>query len=190
MIEHHKKALQEAREQAAEEAMTRLADVLLGLKPVDELVKSTIPSPRQPKTPEPPPSSRKEKAKSPPKKKRPPNETKYETVTAESVTPAPKVTPKTEDHEDDDLQISVGEAWIETALCTTCNECTNLNNQIFKYNEEKQAYVADPKAGTFAEIVQAAELCPAGIIHPGAPQHPNEPGLEALIKRATPFNAE
>jgi ferredoxin len=80
------------------------------------------------------------------------------------------------------------EAWIETALCTTCNECTQLNKNIFKYNADKQAYVANPRGGPFADIVKAAENCPAAIIHPGTPQNPNEENLEEWIKRAKPFN--
>jgi len=80
------------------------------------------------------------------------------------------------------------EPYIETARCTTCNECTNLNNRLFKYNESKQAYIADPKAGTFKEIVMAAERCPAGIIHPGTPLNKGEKELDKWVKRAEPFN--
>ena len=58
---------------------------------------------------------------------------------------------------------------------------------MFKYNDDKLAYIADGKAGPFAHLVAAAEACPVGIIHPGAPQDPSEPGLEALIERAKPF---
>lgn len=80
------------------------------------------------------------------------------------------------------------EAWIETARCTSCNECTNLNPRLFAYDENKQAYVKDVHAGTFAQLVQAAERCPAGIIHPGEPVNPKEKDLEKWIKRAEPFN--
>ena len=81
----------------------------------------------------------------------------------------------------------VMEPWIETELCTSCDECTRLNPQMFKYNENKQAYIADPRAGTFQEIVKAAERCTARIIHPGAPLDPDEPDLEKWVKRAEPF---
>ncbi|HUG39569.1 MAG TPA: 4Fe-4S binding protein, partial [Longimicrobiales bacterium] len=80
------------------------------------------------------------------------------------------------------------EPYIESARCTTCNECTNLNNRLFKYNDAKQAYIADPKAGTFAELVMAAERCPAAIIHPGTPLNPKEKDLGKWVKRAEPFN--
>ena len=82
---------------------------------------------------------------------------------------------------------SSDDPWIETARCTTCNECTQLNDRMFGYNENKQAYIRDPDAGTYRELVQAAETCQVAIIHPGKPRNPNEPGLEELLKRAEPF---
>jgi len=78
--------------------------------------------------------------------------------------------------------------FIDTELCTTCNECTNLNPKMFMYNADKKAYIADPHAGTFKQMVQAAERCTARIIHPGTPLDPDEPDLDALIARAKPFN--
>lgn len=78
--------------------------------------------------------------------------------------------------------------YIETARCTTCNECTNLNPRMFAYNEEKQAYITDPDAGTFRQLVEAAEGCQVSIIHPGKPRNPKEPGLDDLIERAKAFN--
>jgi len=80
------------------------------------------------------------------------------------------------------------EAYIETPRCTSCNDCTNLNNRMFGYDGNKQAVVKDVHAGTFAQLVQAAEKCPAGIIHPGDPVNPKEKDLEKWIKRAEPFN--
>ncbi|HUH13402.1 MAG TPA: 2-oxoacid:acceptor oxidoreductase family protein, partial [Longimicrobiales bacterium] len=38
------------------------------------------------------------------------------------------------EEEDDGLAM---EPWIETARCTSCNECTNLNNRMFAYDENK-----------------------------------------------------
>ncbi len=77
--------------------------------------------------------------------------------------------------------------YIETARCSTCNECTMINDKMFAYNENKQAYIKDPRAGTYAQLVEAAESCQLGIIHPGKPLNPNEPGLAELIQRAEPF---
>lgn len=80
------------------------------------------------------------------------------------------------------------EPWIDTPLCTSCNDCTSLNPRLFVYNDEKQATLGNIKAGTFAELVRAAEICPAHCIHPGKPWNPNEADLDALIARAAPFN--
>jgi pyruvate-ferredoxin/flavodoxin oxidoreductase len=82
----------------------------------------------------------------------------------------------------------VMEPYIETARCTSCNECININKKLFAYNDAKQAYIKDPKAGTFAELVQAAERCTAKIIHPGTPLNPKERDIEKWIERAKPFN--
>jgi hypothetical protein len=82
---------------------------------------------------------------------------------------------------------SPNEAWIESIRCTTCNECTELNDRLFAYDGEMRAYIADPDAGTFRELVEAAETCQVAIIHPGKPRNPDEAGLEELIKRAEPF---
>ncbi len=79
------------------------------------------------------------------------------------------------------------EPYIETARCTTCNECIHINNRMFAYDENKQAYIADASAGTFKELVQAAERCTARIIHPGDPLNPEEPDLEKWIERAQAF---
>jgi pyruvate-ferredoxin/flavodoxin oxidoreductase len=79
------------------------------------------------------------------------------------------------------------EAFIESARCTTCNECTNLNSRLFGYNAEKQAYIKDAKAGTFAQLVTAAERCPVGIIHPGSPLNPKEKDLAKWVERARKF---
>ncbi len=95
---------------------------------------------------------------------------------------------KPAEEEEKEEVAEIVEPYIDTPLCTTCNECTNLNSRMFAYNENKQAYIKDAKAGTFKELVKAAEKCPARIIHPGKPKNPNEPGLEKLIKRAEPFN--
>lgn len=82
---------------------------------------------------------------------------------------------------------STDEAYIETPRCSTCNECVQLNGKMFAYDGNKQAYIADPSAGTFAQLVEAAENCQVSIIHPGKPRNPNEPGLEELLKRAELF---
>jgi pyruvate-ferredoxin/flavodoxin oxidoreductase len=80
------------------------------------------------------------------------------------------------------------EAYIDSVRCTSCNECTNLNNRMFAYNADKQAYVKDVTAGTFQQLVVAAERCPVSIIHPGSPLNPKEKDLPKWMKRAEKFN--
>jgi ferredoxin len=80
------------------------------------------------------------------------------------------------------------EPWIDSVRCSTCNDCVNLNPLLFVYNENKQARIGNAQAGTYAQIVAAAEKCPSRCIHPGKPMNPAEPGLDALIARAQPFN--
>jgi len=73
-------------------------------------------------------------------------------------------------------------------MCTTCNECIEKNKQMFKYNGDKMAYIADASAGSFRQLVEAAEACPVGIIHPGTPLNQNEDDLPELIERAKEFS--
>jgi len=79
------------------------------------------------------------------------------------------------------------DAWIETSRCPSCNECQNINDRMFAYNDNKQAYIKDITAGTYRQLVEAAEACQVAIIHPGKPRDPSEPGLDELIERAKPF---
>jgi ferredoxin len=118
-------------------------------------------------------------------------------TSAVSSRPAPKVIPGTDAKnkaevetpvtEEDDSMLS-NDPYIDTALCTSCNECTDLNGIMFKYNTDKMAFIADPRAGTFSELVKAAELCPVGVIHPGSPLNPSEANLDSLVIRAEKFN--
>jgi hypothetical protein len=82
---------------------------------------------------------------------------------------------------------SPDEAYIETARCTSCNECTQINDKMFGYDANKQASIINLDAGTYRQLVEAAENCQISIIHPGKPRNPNEPGLDELMKRAEPF---
>ncbi len=72
--------------------------------------------------------------------------------------------------------------------CTGCGECVLINPKIFAWNDKKQAYIKDPKAGPFKDIVKAAEKCAARCIRPGLPADKSEKGVEKLIKRAEKFN--
>ncbi|MDH5600646.1 MAG: 2-oxoacid:acceptor oxidoreductase family protein [Gammaproteobacteria bacterium] len=88
---------------------------------------------------------------------------------------------------EDDAATDYEPVWIETPECTACDECTDLNPNIFAYNENKQAIVVNPKGGPFIDIVKAAEKCTAEVIHPGTPYNLNEPGIDNLIKRAEKY---
>ncbi|CAD5375067.1 conserved hypothetical protein [Rubrivivax sp. A210] len=79
------------------------------------------------------------------------------------------------------------EAWIDTPRCPSCNECQLINDRMFGYDERKQAFIKDLAAGSYRQLVEAAESCQVAIIHPGKPRDPNEPGLEELLARAEPF---
>jgi len=78
--------------------------------------------------------------------------------------------------------------WIDSPQCSACDECVNLNPKMFAYDDRKHAYIKDPKAGPYKDLVRAAEKCTAQIIHPGTPLNPNEKDLDKLMKRAAKYN--
>lgn len=100
-------------------------------------------------------------------------------VRATAAAPAAEAAPEPERNPD--------EPYIETERCSTCNECTQINNKMFAYNGNQQAYIADVNAGTYAQLVEAAESCQVAVIHPGKPRNSNEAGVAELLKRAEAF---
>ncbi|WP_455374878.1 2-oxoacid:acceptor oxidoreductase family protein [Kaarinaea lacus] len=78
--------------------------------------------------------------------------------------------------------------WLDTEDCTACDECTNINPEMFAYNENGKAYIQDPLAGTYQELVRAAERCTAKVIHPGLPANPDAKDMAKWIKRGEKFN--
>jgi ferredoxin len=78
----------------------------------------------------------------------------------------------------------VEEGYIDSPLCTSCHDCINMNPRMFQYDANKQATLADPSAGTYAELVKAAEACPARCIHPGLPQPGDSTATAQLVERA------
>lgn len=76
---------------------------------------------------------------------------------------------------------------IDTEDCAACGECIEINGSIFGWNGDNLAEIKDPKGGPYADIVKAAEACPARVIHPGTPANPGEAGAADLIKRAEPY---
>lgn len=101
-----------------------------------------------------------------------------------AATAAPSASPANGAADDDVAE----DAWIDSVLCTSCNDCINLNGRLFVYNANKQATIGDVTAGTYAELVTAAEKCPSRCIHPGRPVNPAEPGLDELVRRAAKFH--
>ncbi|OOZ39417.1 pyruvate decarboxylase [Solemya pervernicosa gill symbiont] len=102
-------------------------------------------------------------------------ETEVETATEETVV-------------EEEENVSFSDPWIDSELCTTCNDCLDINPLLYVYNENNQAYLTETDTATYAQLVEGAEICPSKCIHPGLPQNPNEAGMEELIKRAAPFN--
>jgi ferredoxin len=99
---------------------------------------------------------------------------------SEPLSPTPQPEPKP-------AHISPEDAYIETLRCSSCNDCIHLNDKMFAYDDNQQAYIKDVNAGTYRQLVEAAESCQLSIIHPGQPLNPDEDGLDDLIKRAEPF---
>jgi pyruvate-ferredoxin/flavodoxin oxidoreductase len=77
--------------------------------------------------------------------------------------------------------------WIDSASCTSCDECIAINPKIFAYDDKKKAFVKDPRGGPFKDIVRAAEKCTGMCIHPGSPADSGEKDLDKLVKRAAKF---
>ncbi|MBK8977402.1 MAG: 2-oxoacid:acceptor oxidoreductase family protein [Planctomycetes bacterium] len=78
--------------------------------------------------------------------------------------------------------------WIDSAECTACDECIKINGKMFAYDGSKKAFIKDPDAGPYKDLVKAAERCTARVIHPGLPRNPSEKDLDKLVKRAEKYN--
>lgn len=88
---------------------------------------------------------------------------------------------------DGEQDVLAEDPWIDSGLCTSCNECTNLNGRMFRYNANKQAELVDRSAGTFEQVVKAAEKCTARCIHVGTPPENDPTVTDALRARAAKF---
>jgi ferredoxin len=161
LVEEHEQALELARSAAARESMERLASVLLRSDgPPMTALAAAAPAvvSEAPVAPAPPPA-----VEAPP-------------VETSEAAPA---------EEEDELPAA--EAWVDSALCTSCNDCMKINDRMFKYNDDKQAYLADVEAGNFEVLVKAAEACPANCIHPGSPRPGDTSATPELIERAAAY---
>ncbi len=76
---------------------------------------------------------------------------------------------------------------IDSEKCSTCEECVNINPNIFAYDHRKKAYIKDPHGGPYKHLVRAAEKCSEKIIHPGYPADRSEKGVARLIEKARKF---
>ena len=160
LLKEHEEQLESARSEAAGEAMGQLVDVLMGAD-LSGMVAGGSTLATMPAAA--------------------PVETKAPAEDA-----AAEAEPEVEQEAEEEL--SFDEPWLDTAMCTTCDDCMAINKMMFVYNDDKQAIIRDANAGPFADLVAAAEICPAKCIHPGKPLDSNEPGLDDLIARAAPFN--
>ncbi|HJK95997.1 MAG TPA: ferredoxin, partial [Polyangiaceae bacterium LLY-WYZ-14_1] len=78
--------------------------------------------------------------------------------------------------------------WIDSDDCTSCDECIQINAKMFAYDDRKKAYLKDPTAGPYRDLVKAAERCTARVIHPGLPSDQSEKDIEKWIRRGEKFN--
>lgn len=78
--------------------------------------------------------------------------------------------------------------WLETSECTSCDECIKLNPNIFAYNDDKKAYIKNPKGGPYQDLVKAAEKCTASVIHPGLPADRSAKDIDKWIARGEKYN--
>lgn len=78
--------------------------------------------------------------------------------------------------------------WLETEECSSCDECTKLNPNIFEYNADNKAFIKNPDGGPYSDLVKAAEKCTAGVIHPGLPADRSAADIDKWIARGEKFN--
>ncbi|HJN96249.1 MAG: hypothetical protein CMQ15_12265 [Gammaproteobacteria bacterium] len=164
LIKAHEEIVQQIQSESTGDVMARLTNVLIGLDLSSDSLTATASAPASVSAP---PAAAAEQPE---------------------VIDSPDAAAEVVQEEDDEEDVSFDEPWIDSIFCTTCDDCLNLNKQMFVYNDDRQAIIADPKAGPYADLVEAAELCPARCIHPGKPLDASEPGLDDLIARAEPFN--
>ncbi len=154
----HAAEVERVRTEAAGEAMNRLARVLMDL--------DAVPAAGQPARPD-----RAEQAQEIPP------ETVEEAVATEDDT-----------GDEDEADVSFDDPYVDSVLCTSCQECILINPRLFKYDANKQAFITDPTLGTFEELVLSAEKCPTRCIHPGSPAVGDESANDGLVARAAKFN--
>lgn len=107
---------------------------------------------------------------------------------AEPITPPLRTTFETETLQAPKATGEYLTPWVDSNDCTSCDECVNLDSNIFTYDENKKAYIKNPQGGPYQNLVKAAERCPAQVIHPGLPKDRSTKGIDKWIKRAEKYN--
>jgi len=77
---------------------------------------------------------------------------------------------------------------LDTDNCSACDECININPNIFAYNKDKKAYIKNCDGGPYSDIVKAAEKCTAQVIHPGLPKDRSAKNIDKWIARGEKHN--
>jgi pyruvate-ferredoxin/flavodoxin oxidoreductase len=78
--------------------------------------------------------------------------------------------------------------WIDSPECTACDECIELNPEIFAYGDDGKAYIKNANGGPYSDLVKAAERCTARVIHPGLPRERGSKDVEKWIARGEKYN--
>ncbi|MEX2482042.1 MAG: 2-oxoacid:acceptor oxidoreductase family protein [Gammaproteobacteria bacterium] len=112
---------------------------------------------------------------------------------APGAAPAPAQTVESPQPADGSAESAAGDTgymapWIDSELCSACDECTQLNPALFTYNSAGKATIKDPTAGPYRDLVKAAERCKERIIHPGLPRDRSDPEIERWISRGSKYN--
>ena len=97
--------------------------------------------------------------------------------------------PSTETRPTTQAEIEYIAPWLDTEDCSACGECIKINPEMFAYNENGKAYILNPDAGPYQDLVKAAERCTAQVIHPGLPRKHDAKDIDKWIKRADKFNS-
>ncbi|PIE03035.1 MAG: hypothetical protein CSA81_03770 [Acidobacteria bacterium] len=170
----HRSELESVRTETAKEALSQLARVLVEMDPGQQLGLASQAKTEQAAAPK--PSAKQPQVEQPPVEQAPVKAAEKKAKKA----PEPEPVEEEEAFEE--------EAWVDTELCTSCNECVSLNPLLFLYNDDKQVYLGDPEAGTFLQLVSAAEKCPSRCIHPGSPRSGDSTVTDELVAKAAKYN--
>lgn len=159
----YQEEIEVVRIETARDALGQLARVLVEMDPGQELQLGQAAAPAAPA----------------------PAAVQEESTQPEPAEPTVAETPAEPEEEEEEM---AEEAFVETDLCTSCNECVALNPLLFIYDSNKQVEIGDVNAGNFLQLVSAAEKCPSRCIHPGTPRSDDSTVTEELIAKAAKYN--